>query len=99
MQLSKIKQLGIHDDFENIFIIDPLESDLTKTDIFRKILTEKQLKVEEVLVVGDDLHSELKAARELGIDSVLYDHSGVHPKIQNQPVISDFRNLKAYVME
>ena len=73
LQESKIHQLGITDDFDNIYIIDPDRSDMTKRDVFGKILSENSYQAEDVLVVGDDLNSEIKAARELGILSVLYD--------------------------
>jgi putative hydrolase of the HAD superfamily len=97
MQKSKIKQLGIEDDFEEIFIIDPGKSDITKKDIFNKILTDNKYKVDEILVVGDDLDSEIKAAKELEIDNVLYDYKCEHIKIENQAVISDFRDLQFYI--
>jgi putative hydrolase of the HAD superfamily len=97
MQHSKIKQLGIEDDFEEIFIIDPGKSDITKKDIFSKILTDNNYSVDDVLVVGDDLNSEIKAAKALGIDNVLYDYKREHIKIENQVVISDFRDLQFYI--
>jgi putative hydrolase of the HAD superfamily len=97
MQQSKIKQLGVQDDFEEIFIIDPGKSDITKKDIFSKILTNNKYEVADVLVVGDDLNSEIKAANELGIDSVLYDYKRENIKIENQAVISDFRDLQFYI--
>ena len=97
MQHSKIKQLGIESDFEDIFIIDPSASDLTKRDIFKKILFDNDYKIEEVLVVGDDLNSEIKAAKELGIFTVLYDYKREYTKIENQVVISDFKDLQLYI--
>jgi len=97
MQKSKIERLGIEDDFEGIFIIDPGKSDITKKDIFIKILSDKKYEVDDVLVVGDDLNSEIKAAKELGIDTVLYDYKREHIKIENKTVISDFRDLQLYI--
>ncbi len=97
LQQSKIKQLGIKDDFDHIFIIDPGISNLTKKDIFIKILSENNLKVEDVLVVGDDLNSEIKAAKDLGIESVLYDFRNEHDEIENQNTIKNFRNLERYI--
>ena len=47
--------------------------------------------------MGDDLNSEIKAAKELGIETVLYDYKHEHIKIENQTVISDFRDLQLYV--
>ena len=48
LQESKIRQLGIQDDFDGIFIIDPDHSDLVKRDIFIKILAENNFHTDEV---------------------------------------------------
>lgn len=93
LQNSKIFQLNIKNDFEHIFIIDPIKSDLSKKDIFQKILIDFNYKVEDVLVIGDDLNSEIKAAKDLGIDTVLYDYKLEHPKIENQKIITNFGEL------
>lgn len=97
LQESKIRQLGIKDDFENIFIIDPDHSNLVKRDIFRKILADNDYLVEDVLVVGDDLNSEIKAANDLGIDSLLYDYKKGQLEVEGQKIIRNFSELKFYV--
>ncbi len=97
LQNSKIEKLGIQNDFEKIFIIDPSETAKTKRDIFKKILINYKLRLDEVLVVGDDLNSEIKAAAELGIDSVLYDFKALHIQTENQKVIRNFSELKNYI--
>ena len=93
LQNSKILQLNIENDFLEIYIIDPIQSKLTKTDIFQKLLIDYRLKVHEVLVVGDDLNSEIKAANDLGIDAILYDRESEHAGIENQKTISSFKDL------
>jgi len=97
MQQSKIAQLGIENDFEEIHIIDPLTSQNTKKDVFSDILERHHLKKSEVLVVGDDIDSEIKAAGELGIDAVLYDRNGTNLKINGIIKISDFGDLSIYL--
>lgn len=97
LQNSKIFHLNIKNDFEGIFIIDPIRSKLTKKDIFQKILIENDYKADEVLVVGDDLNSEIKAANDLGIESVLYDRKPEHISIQNQKRITNFRDLQPFL--
>ncbi|MFW6101476.1 MAG: HAD family hydrolase, partial [Bacteroidota bacterium] len=72
MQKSKIKQLGIEQDFKEIHIIDPLFSEKSKKDVFLDILQRYQYKKTEVLVVGDDPNSEIKAAKKMGLAAVLY---------------------------
>lgn len=97
LQHSKIKQLGISKDFKDIFVVDPSQSELTKKDIFQKILAAHQYSPDEVLVIGDDLHSEIKAAKELGIDTVLYNHNGEQPEVKDQKTILSFKELAPHL--
>jgi putative hydrolase of the HAD superfamily len=93
LQSSKIKQMGIKDDFKEVVIVDPETTDLTKKDVFADIMRKNGYKPEEVLVVGDDLYSEIKAARELNIDAVLYDKYDQFSVDQSTVKISNFREL------
>lgn len=97
LQHSKIEQLGIGKDFEAVFVVDPSKSELTKKDIFKQILADNQYKPEEVLVVGDDLNSEIKAAKELGVETVLYNHNSEQPEVKGQKTICTFRDLVPYL--
>jgi putative hydrolase of the HAD superfamily len=73
LQNSKVKMLGIENDFMEIHIVDPQISTITKKDIFEKILLKYGYLPGEVLVIGDDRQSEIKAAKVLNIDTFLYD--------------------------
>jgi putative hydrolase of the HAD superfamily len=97
MQQSKIRMLGIGNDFEKIVVIDPGTSDLNKTDIFRAIMNEYNYKPEDVIVVGDDLNSEIKAGKELGIETVLYDFKSEHRELEGQKTITNFSGLEHYL--
>jgi putative hydrolase of the HAD superfamily len=97
MQHSKIKQLGIENDFEAIFVIDPDQSTLNKRDLFEKILTDYNFNVEDVLVVGDDLNSEIFHAKALGIETVLYDYLSQHQESEGQNVIRNHKDLHLYL--
>ncbi|XHR97354.1 HAD hydrolase-like protein [Mucilaginibacter sp. UC70_90] len=55
------------------------------------ILEKYDYKPEDVLVIGDDPESEIKAASELGIDTFLYDPENEHP---NARVTYRSQNLK-----
>lgn len=70
LQNSKIDQLGIRNDFEEIYIVDPVKGSLTKKLVFEQVLKKNSLKPEEAVVLGDDPNSELKAAKELGIPNI-----------------------------
>ena len=82
LQWSKVKMLNIEADFEAIHIVDPELSPLTKKDIFASILEKYDYKPKDVLIIGDDPESEIKAASELGIDTFLYDPENKHPNAQ-----------------
>lgn len=97
MQNSKIRQLKIENDFDKIFIVDPSKSTLTKKDVFAQILLDNQYKPEDVLVVGDDLHSEIKAAKMLGIDTVVYNYNGTQPATADQKAIQSFKEILPYL--
>jgi putative hydrolase of the HAD superfamily len=95
MQESKVTALGLEKDFKEIFIIDPTTSSDSKKDIFRKILAKYGYTPEEVLIIGDDPDSEIKAANELRIDSVLYDKANAFPNANATYRISDYQQLMA----
>ena len=78
LQWSKVEQLGIKDDFKEIHIVDPGLSGQTKKDVFADIMKRHQYQKEDVLVIGDDPESEIKAAVELGIDTFLFDPHDQH---------------------
>lgn len=97
LQHSKINLLGIKNDFEAIVVVDPAISVLTKKDVFKNILLQYQLQEKEVLVVGDDLHSEIKAAQELGIDTVLYDYQDLPALAVLDNRITNFSGLQRFL--
>jgi hypothetical protein len=44
--------------------------------------------------VGDDIHSEIQAARDLSIDAVVYDYNGANNGLEGYRVISHYGELK-----
>ena len=97
LQQSKIHQLGIANDFEERHIVDPQLAERTKKDVFLDILQRHHLDNTEVLVIGDDPNSELKAAQELGIEAVLYDKVGFNPELTHLNRITDFSELLPFL--
>ena len=95
LQKDKIKQLGIAKDFKEIFIPDPYYTDLSKADVFKDIMLKYDYSPADVLVIGDNPETELSSARELGIETYLYDYEG-----KFSPALADYYgttydNLKA----
>ncbi|MEX2593540.1 MAG: HAD family hydrolase [Anditalea sp.] len=95
LQWSKIRKMNIERDFSEIHVVDPSTSTKTKKDVFRDIMERKGYKVSEVLVVGDDPDSEIKAALELGIETVLFDRYNQHTDHSANFKITNFKELKA----
>jgi putative hydrolase of the HAD superfamily len=79
LQMSKVIQLGIEQDFKEIIIVDPDASNKTKKDVFADIMQKYNYQPVDLLIIGDDPDSEIKAALALGIDTFLFDPSGVYP--------------------
>ncbi len=92
MQTSKIKQMGIEADFKEVHVVDPTKS--SKKEVFADILMRYNYQPEEVLVVGDDPESEIRAAKELGIPTVLYDRQGTGNPNDADHTIAHFKSLK-----
>lgn len=97
LQWSKIRQLNLEKDFEKCFVVDPSKSDQTKKDIFAEILQDYDLQPQEVLVLGDDLESEIQAGQELGIDTVVFDYNGEYTNLQDHEIIDHYKDLQKYL--
>jgi putative hydrolase of the HAD superfamily len=79
LQESKITALSIRQDFTEIFVIDPDTSEMSKKNAMELIMEKYKLLPSDLLVIGDDPESEIKAATELGIESFLLDSENLHP--------------------
>jgi putative hydrolase of the HAD superfamily len=98
LQMDKVKMLDVAGDFKKIYVVDPDQSNQTKKDVFQKIMQENGYTAADVLVIGDDPNSEIKAAVELGIDTFLFDPE---KKYTNENVTHhalDYRDVAEIVM-
>ena len=93
MQQSKVEAMQLQTDFREIHIIDPSISDKVKKDLFTDIISRHHYNKADVLIVGDDLNSEIKAAKELGVDAVLYDKLNMYKEEKSVTRITDFGEL------
>lgn len=94
LQQSKIKMLGVENDFKKVVIVDPDTSDKNKKDIFQEIMQEFGYQPEELLVVGDDPESEIKHGAALGIRTFLYDPENNYPDASADVKAKSFKELK-----
>jgi len=97
LQESKIDGMSLRNDFREIHIVDPMHQRKTKKDVFSDILMRHEYAKNEVLIVGDDIQSEIRAGRELGIDVILYDKLALHPLVEGLPRITDFYQLRDFL--
>ena len=97
LQHSKIRSLGIEHDFKEIHVIDPMNTSQSKMTVFADIMRRHRYTPAEVLVVGDDPESEIKAATELGIDTVLYDKQARYTTYSVTNKIADFSALSRFL--
>jgi putative hydrolase of the HAD superfamily len=80
LQESKIDGIRIRQLFQETHIVDPMQDARTKKDVFSDILTRYAYQPHEVLVIGDDPDSEIKAAHALSIPTILFDALGRYPE-------------------
>jgi putative hydrolase of the HAD superfamily len=97
LQKVKIKQLGIEKDFKEIFIPDPYYSDLSKADVFKDIMLKYDYAPADVLVIGDNPETELSSAKELGIETYLYDYERKYSPALADYYGTNYDNLKDIV--
>lgn len=90
-QISKVKMLGIANDFEEILVVDVFVSN--KKDAFNQLISKHSLQKEEILIIGDDAESEIKYGLELGIETFLLDPDNIHPNAKTTYRGKDLSNL------
>lgn len=93
MQLSKVRGMKLNDFFNEIHVVDFFEKERTKKDVFIQIMSKHHYLPSEILVLGDDLHSEIKAAKELGMDYLLFDTNGRYQDHEDDKKITGYRQL------
>lgn len=95
LQQSKIRQLGIQADFKQIYIVDVTRRVATKKQVFQQILSDYNYEKTDVVVVGDDLESEIRAGIELGLLTIQYSKEAATDL--RIPCISAFSQLDKYI--
>jgi putative hydrolase of the HAD superfamily len=99
MQESKVSAMQLDKIFEEIHIIDPEVTDKVKKDVFIEIIERHAYQKADVVVLGDDPESEIKAGLELGVETILYDKLNLYPQEKFVPRITDFHALNKFLKE
>jgi HAD superfamily hydrolase (TIGR01549 family) len=66
-----LKDLGIEENFENIIVSDEVGWRKPHPNIFRRFLKLSKVKATEAVFIGDELETDIKGAKEVGIKAVL----------------------------
>lgn len=97
LQKAKIDALRIAPDFQEIFIDDPFDKNRKfKKGIFQQIIT--GIDPKQVWVIGDNPNSELKAGKELGLNTVQRLHENIEKSAHADHVIQTFDELKNIII-
>jgi putative hydrolase of the HAD superfamily len=97
LQKSKVRQLGIEKDFKEIIIADPYKSHLNKADVFLQIIHKHHYALGDVLIIGDNPESEIAFAKELNLETYLYDYEGKYSPALADHYGTSYRNFKAII--
>lgn len=97
MQWSKIKMLNIESDYREIVVNDPETTEDTKKEVFERIIKKYDLNPQEVLVIGDDPESEIKAGNDLKMPTVLYDRMNEYEDKHATHHIHNYSELAAII--
>ena len=96
VQFQKIASLGIGAWLDAVHVDDALaEPRRGKRAVFRAILEEEGLSAEEVVVVGDNLDSEIAAGAQLGIRTLHVARWGCSPECPATHCMPDLSGLAA----
>jgi len=98
LQLAKIKALKIRDDFKDIVIDDPLSKNRKyKLGIFKEILEKEKLRPKEIWVIGDSIENEIKAGKQLGMNTIQRIKPGVEKSKFSDHGITSFQELNTII--
>ena len=84
--IPEMKMLGIYSSFKKIYISSVMGYKKPSKSFFDKLIKEEQLDVNRTLMIGNDLDSDIKGAKEFSIDT-LFIKSNISPK--KDSVIND----------
>ncbi len=80
----EMRYLGLTDYFDDIFISSSCQCKKPDTKFYQMLIDKHQLKMEECLMIGNDMTTDIAGAKALGMDS-LYIHSNLSPELIGEP--------------
>ena len=99
-QNQKIDALGIRHWFTEVYIDDPIAPKWKdKEEIMRLIINKHHYDISELLVVGDNPESEIKAGNNIGIETVQILREGIEASETANYRIKSLHELNKYVLQ
>lgn len=99
-QNQKIDSLKIRDWFTEIYIDDPIEPKWSnKEEITKLIMKKYNYEASDLLVVGDNPESEIKAGNNIGIETIQILREGIIPSEKAKYRINSLEELHPYILQ
>ena len=93
-QISRIKNSGLNNIFDDIFISEDIGYDKPNINFYKYI--EQKLKIKDkssFLMIGDNESSDIKGAINFGIDSILFNHKNSFTNSSATFIIDDLEEI------
>lgn len=95
IQESKLKNSGIRAYFDVIITSETANQRKPNPDIFHLAMTQANAVIEESIMVGDNLNSDIKGAQAVGMDHVWFNPTRFATSVTVQHEISNLLELKS----
>lgn len=94
-QAAKVKSLGISHYFKKIFVVNSLIAE-KKFTAFKMILTDENIKPNELLCIGNSLSSEIKDARQIGAWACYFEFGEDRGSVPTEPEYQPHFHIKSH---
>lgn len=98
VQYIKLKKSGIHNFFDKIIVSEDVGVLKPNKKIFKYALDICCAKIDNCLMIGDDIISDIQGARSFGIDQVFFDYKFSNQKVQSTYTITHLKELENFLI-
>jgi len=93
--IKALQRAGLHKYFKDIFCYRDIGLSKPSKDYFNAILYKLKVKKDNLVMIGDNIESDIAGAKRFGIDTILYDTDNKYPdykgvKIKNLQTIIEY---------
>ena len=98
VQYVKLKESGIYNFFDKIIVSEDVGVLKPNKKIFSFAINKSGAKIENSLMIGDDIISDIRGAREFGIDQVYFNFKFSNKKVQATYIIHSLKELEMHLI-